>query len=254
MKSKNNLLFILVILQISIVAKAQEESLESIGIITKEIINSENYLPNYPDYKSSALEADIRLYTEPEVFSGKQIIQKWKFRDKRGNIFTKIIDENGEEKRFDIMKSSLVWTSYKSSCFQYLESKDGYLKVKVNDVFYWLNQNEIEGYNFKPILWFDYLSQLNSEYLTANINLNLRTQPNKQADKIKLLVINRHSEETNYMKMTGKTSENWAEVEVNIYRNYCSSKKELIKTYTGWIKVVDDNGLPNIFSVPSPCC
>jgi len=137
-------------------------------------------------------------------------------------LYTKIIDESGNRKRPELENSSFVWTSYKSHCFQYLEVKDGYLKIKLEKEYYWLNQSEIEQYNFKPILWLDYLTNLNSKTLTANVNLNLRAYPSEQGEKIKLLVINRFSEET--------------------------------KTLIGWIKVIDDDGSPNIFSVPSPCC
>lgn len=134
-----------------------------------------------------------------------------------------------------------------------MEAKGGYLKIKLNNIFYWLNQNEIEQNNFNPILWLDYLTNLNSEFLTSNVNLNLRAYPGEQGEKIKLLVISRFSEETHYMKMNGKTNGKWAEVEVQIYKQYCRNK-ELLKTLIGWIKVIDNDGSPNIFSVPSPCC
>lgn len=54
------------------------------------------------------------------------------------------------------------------------------------------------------------------------------------------------------MKMTGKTKSKWAEVEVRIYNSYCKNK-ELVRTVIGWVKVIDDSGVPNIFSVPTPC-
>jgi len=157
------------------------------------------------------------------------------------------------KKRPEIEHSSFVWTGYKSFCFQYLDGKDAYLKIKLNKEYYWLNQNEIGQYNFKPTLWLEYLTNLNSELLTANVNLNLRAYPSTQASKIKLLEINRYSEKRHYMKMTGKTKGAWAEVEVNLYKDFCGNSKEVPQTLIGWIKVIDDDGSPNIFNVPSPC-
>jgi len=250
MKFKLTLLCVYLFFQISMLVLAQEENLESIGIITKEIIYAESYITNR---KLPDLESDLKLYNEPSFFSGKRIVQQWEIRGKGAILFTSIIDENGNKKRPEIEHSSFVWTGYKSFCFQYSEAKDGYLKIKLNKEYYWLNQNEIEQYNFKPILWLDYLTNIHSNTLTANINLNLRAYPSVQASRIKLLEINRYGEKMHYMKMTGKTKGAWAEVEVNLYKDFCGNSKEVPQTLIGWIKVIDNDGSPNIFNVPSPC-
>lgn len=53
MTFRKTLLSICLFLQISMFVLAQERNLESIGIITTEIINSEVYHPGYPDYRKS---------------------------------------------------------------------------------------------------------------------------------------------------------------------------------------------------------
>lgn len=230
---------------------AQEEPIKGIGFISPEIILSDEV------YDMNVKDKEIKLYIAPNLFSGDRIIQRRRTGKLSEYFETVFVDTEGNEDYLKPRSTHTVWTGYKSHSLQYYTLHDGFYKVVVNEQVYWLNQAEMQEMGFEHQSWQEYYQGTDSKALTANYNLNLRTAPDSEAEKIILLTINRYNKEFYHqLQMTGNFQGNWAEVEVSIYESMdarCRSK-QVEKKLKGWIKYLDDSGYPNIYYIPTPCC
>ncbi|TGK50532.1 hypothetical protein EHQ16_05325 [Leptospira kanakyensis] len=114
----------------------------------------------------------------------------------------------------------------------------------------WLNKSDLTKNDLKYFLWNNFLLQY-QKHLYPLIPLNLRSIPDKNGNKI-VLVKNQKFE----IILTGQISENWAKVNVNEYSDDeqdCGSNAKVLNKYSGWLKITDDNGTPNVWFYPKGC-
>ncbi|GJM33713.1 MAG: hypothetical protein DHS20C18_27140 [Saprospiraceae bacterium] len=243
--------FLLLISLLPFVLFSQEENIKGIGMITPEILVSDEAYPSGEETQVIKLN----LYNHQYTPSGDYLIKE---KNDHQIVETYLVSSQGTRNPIQHETSALVWTGYKSHAMQYFKIQNGFLEVRLNGKNYWLNQEESTQLGFKAVSWKTYYENCKSTTITANYNMNLRSKPDKDSKKIMLLKINRYNTDFYHlMSMTGNFQGNWAEVEVSIWNNtdgYCKNPDNPTKKVTGWIKYLDDTGFPNLFDVPTPCC
>lgn len=115
----------------------------------------------------------------------------------------------------------------------------------------WVDVKDIAESNFRMLGWKEYFIERRD--LPAHVNepgLNLREGP--YADAKKLLTVKGDEMEIILTGFDGGFCEGpWCKVKVKVYKKSpCTTSepesKNLKKEYEGWIKLVDDNGMPNV--------
>ena len=138
----------------------------------------------------------------------------------------------------------------------YFERRDGFVRVYNTERNFWLSEQEIARKGFKLTEWQEFLAD-NTGYLTGffaeSPGLNLRTSPDADSEVIMAVrgVINQ-------IIPTREHSGPWTRVKVIVHKeNPCDtglSKEDNIKEeLEGWIKIVGDNGSPNVWYYPRGC-
>lgn len=129
----------------------------------------------------------------------------------------------------------------------YTDSKDGFVRIFNHYGNLWLNKAELEKEGFKALPWMDFMTQEKEviAYALEKPGMNLREKPDASANKLDS-VLGDFFEIT----FTGETDGQWAKVKVTKNKNvrcfddYSEEKIEYKKE--GWMKVIDDNGEPNL--------
>ncbi|MEM7368626.1 MAG: hypothetical protein AAF587_08470 [Bacteroidota bacterium] len=142
---------------------------------------------------------------------------------------------------------------YEINGLMYWEERSGYFRI-LNHTFpegIWIRKSELIHYQWKTQSWMDFICQ-NSLYLypeRLGISMNLRAGPRASA----ALLVTMHDDHFQ-IHPTGKTNGLWAEVKVDKYSGaYCSGETDLEKSWTGWVKLLDDKGHPNLWTYTRGC-
>jgi hypothetical protein len=218
-----------------------------------------------PDFNKIDQSEACCIYSPKEGFSI--------FDSANGNnigTLTKITESNKDDqapyKIFFIDKSTETAKQIELSKFKeigyeiwaitYFERKSGFVRIVESNVDYWLSEKEIEEKDFKVENWKDFLISKTGRllgYYANNPGLNLRALPSKDSDLI--LTFNGDLFE---IIPTEQTEGNWVKVKVIKYKEHpCISElnqNELIEEkFEGWLKLIDDNGLPNVWYYSRGC-
>ncbi|HEY1405473.1 MAG TPA: SH3 domain-containing protein [Spirochaetota bacterium] len=157
---------------------------------------------------------------------------------------TAIIDD--EATRREIADADKIMIGPETFCLKIYETTANYVKVLVSTRKggYWIANKDITATNFKNAPWITVLLMIKQGlYVTVDEGLNLRNAPSATATKIVTM-----KTETFILKLTGKTKENWAEAEVvEMDKNPCDGDAKEVNHYTGWVKIIDDKGFPNVW-------
>lgn len=151
---------------------------------------------------------------------------------------------------FRVKNEDMVEFADKTYCLKYFEQSGDYLKILVNSTGkgYWISIKELKYLRIISQSWFDYfLEQKKGFYPAIDIGLNIREKPDVKSRKIALLKSDYY-----YIKLSGTTEGMWAEAEVIKYDTRpCKSKDPASlkagSKISGWIKIIDDTGVPNIW-------
>ena len=143
-----------------------------------------------------------------------------------------------------------VWT------LTYFDRVDGFLRIIDDNHNYWLDENEIFQKGFKIETWQNFLLENSGELLGFYANepgLYVRESPDKNSKIIVFL-------QGDLFEITpiAECIDGWNKVNVKKYRGHpCESNyndPEIIELeLNGWIKIVDDNGRPNVWYYPRGC-
>jgi len=196
----------------------------------------------------------LDLYKKP----GEEIVACLEKKLNDRNVSRKVVNNQGVSEKFSRKTSDLIyseWAVYHSDVLECYEEKDGFVQVKINDKKYWMSLNDLAVEGAKLILWKTHLPDIEG-YLRVIYNMNLRTAPTVNSDKI--MVVTRFGGQNGFplAQMTGNLQGNWAEVNIHIWENndYCEKSERSDRIVKGWIKYLDDKGFPNIFPAIMPCC
>ncbi len=136
--------------------------------------------------------------------------------------------------------------SYEIWAMVFHDKREGFVKVLSEKSDYWLSLAELQQFKFVALPWAQFLLREQENllgYYADDAGLNLRSAPNADAEH--LLTIRGDLFE---IRLTGESSGQWHKVEViKSAEHFCSSGEEKIEyRKTGWIKLIDDNGAPNV--------
>ena len=145
---------------------------------------------------------------------------------------------------------------YETWAITHFESKNGFVRIVDTNVDFWLSEKEIEEKDFKVENWKDFLISKTGSllgYFANDPGLNLRALPSKDSDLILTF-----KGDLFEIKPTAQAEGNWVKVKVIKYKEHpCVSElnqEELIEEkFEGWIKLIDDNGSPNVWYYSRGC-
>jgi hypothetical protein len=121
---------------------------------------------------------------------------------------------------------------------------------------YWLSENEIKKSNFVTIEWMSFLIRNSSDVLGYYANepgLKVRKTSDVNGE-----IVGSVRGELFEIKLTNKTNGNWCYVKITKYKEHpcltdLDDAKNIESKMEGWIKVLDDNGQPNIWNYTKGC-
>jgi len=166
------------------------------------------------------------------------------FIDNRKKIEIQIGLENFQEIDYEI------WA------LTYSERQNGFVKLKIEKQNLWLKESDIKNAGFELIEWQTFLSNNANHFLGFYANdpgLNLRECPNTNSKIIKTL-----RGDLNQISPTNEHIGLWTKVKVIINKEHpcgtdLTEEENVIEELEGWIKIVDDNGLPNVWYYSRGC-
>jgi len=143
--------------------------------------------------------------------------------------------------------------SYSKSVLVYNAQKQGFVRVMGK---YWLKARDVQARGFKVDNWQNFLNAKAGKLLGYYANdpgLNLRSAPTIKGKRIKTL-------KGELMQITPLNVNQgmWAKVRVRkLKRTPCetnlSEKENTEYVLTGWIKILDNDGTPNVWFYPKGC-
>ena len=145
---------------------------------------------------------------------------------------------------------------YEVWALTYTERKDGFVKIKYETQNFWLKESELQKVGFSLVEWQSFFTDNVDNLLGFYANdpgLNLREKPNTDARIIKKL-----KGDTVQISPTKEHKGLWTKVKVTISKEHpcgtdLTEEKNIIEELEGWIKTVDDNGLPNLWYYSRGC-
>ena len=137
----------------------------------------------------------------------------------------------------------------------YYEVKAGYIKILANTIENgaWIKLNDSL---FKPIDWVDeIISNWYGPYIYGYDNYRLRKNPSLESE----IVIKLKYPQYTILEYTQRKG-NWIEIivcklkpEVDIVCEEAKSEEDCIKVYKGWIRIVDESGMPEDIWFSTDC-
>lgn len=146
--------------------------------------------------------------------------------------------------------------SYEIYAINYTDSIQGFVKVLDPFKSYWLNVSEIKNQGFKTVSWLEHLikqSENELGYYANEPGLRLRKEPNSNSE-----IIGSVRGELFEIKLTNTTVGQWCKVKITKYKEHpcnteLSEDQNMEYNSEGWLKVIDDNGEPNLWSYTRGC-
>ena len=145
---------------------------------------------------------------------------------------------------------------YEIWAITYFERKKGFVRIVDRNVDFWLSEKQIEQKSFKIEKWKDFLISNTGNllgYYASEPGLNLRMLPSKESDVVLTL-----KGDLFEITPTEQTVNNWVKVKVIKYKEHpCVSElnqNDLIEAkFEGWIILVNENGIPNVWYYSRGC-
>ncbi|HET8859449.1 SH3 domain-containing protein [Marivirga sp.] len=145
---------------------------------------------------------------------------------------------------------------YEIWALKYAEKSNGFVKLRYDERNLWLKENDIITAGFELVDWQTFLSDNVENLLGFYANdpgLNLREQPSTDSKIIKTL-----KGETHQISPTKEHEGLWTKVKVIINKEHpCRTdfkeEENIIQELEGWIKIIDDNGQPNVWYYSRGC-
>jgi hypothetical protein len=161
----------------------------------------------------------------------------------------------GQSRALRVNSLDLAEVSAAGYCLKYYAVDNGFARVLDNTVGggCWVDIRQLapSGFTIQP--WMDVLkARKNYLFVQVAVGLNLRSLPDPDSEKITLVRGRLFS-----IEITGETKGQWAGVHVSRYaKPPCPGKKQdnpVAGEWTGWMKIIDDAGYPNLWFDPRNC-
>lgn len=144
--------------------------------------------------------------------------------------------------------------SYENDFLLYVAEQHGFVQI-LTETFeggLWIAIKDLKRAGFKPETWQSYLQRKGQDFHMLppdRFALNLRSQPNASSEKLQPLRGDAFD-----IRLTGTHKGLWAEVKVVEFTEHeCVGGTPTGRQWTGWLKLLDDAGFPNIWYYPGGC-
>ncbi|MEO4005489.1 SH3 domain-containing protein [Flavobacterium sp. CAU 1735] len=145
---------------------------------------------------------------------------------------------------------------YDLFAINYNDKITGYVRVLDSRRSYWLHMDEINRKGFKTVSWMEHLLKERTTVLGYYANepgLKLRKEPNSNSEVIRTI-----RGDLLEIKLSEKVSGQWCKVNITKYKEHpcdteLSESENTVEQTEGWLKIIDDNGEPNIWSYIKGC-
>jgi len=163
---------------------------------------------------------------------------------------------NSSKKEKSIDMWSLFQIDYEIWAINYIERKNGFVRIIDTSLNFWVSENEIVEKKFVITEWQKFLIDNSGNVLGYYANdpgLFLRDKPSVEGKILKKLKGDLY-EITPYNESVGL----WTKVKIKKYKEHpCSSNLNETENVefeiVGWIKIVDDSGVPNLWFYARGC-
>lgn len=191
----------------------------------------------------------FKLYNKP---SGKIVAQIVKGTPEYGEVYKLYLRKDGYPDEM-IPYGKMEMVGYE--VFSLVFTNKAYSFVKVLEE-YWISIDEIKESGLDIINYRDYLIKKTTDVLGYYANppgLNLRTGPSTDYEIIKTL-----EGDTMQITLTSTYKGAWCKVKVTEHKEHpCVSgdfsDNNIINEYEGWIKLLDEKGMPNVWHYAKGC-
>ncbi|MFK7926209.1 MAG: hypothetical protein AB8H47_29945 [Bacteroidia bacterium] len=150
------------------------------------------------------------------------------------------------EERQIVSQNDFQETGYEVSSLLVFERRNNWIKVLHHTLKggKWVNLEGLKAHDLQFVDWLQFLVDNHHAYYPSEYGLNLRKGPGVSHERLFTVKGDLYR-----IQLTGKTALGlWAEVNVEEYNKHPCDDGELTgKKWTGWIKVLDDTGYPNIW-------
>jgi hypothetical protein len=188
----------------------------------------------------------FRVYGSP----GGALVGKLKTEE----VYDLVFIHSGKKREID--RSELIEIGYEIWVMPYCEKREGYVRVISSKYDYWLKESEIAGAGFLTGSWQEFLILWEKEtmgFYAKDPGLKLRKGPSVNDEVIIILRGNLYE-----IAPGSEVKGAWMKVKVKKYREHpCESdlpQEKIVEYETeGWVKIVDDSGLPNVTYYPRGC-
>ena len=145
---------------------------------------------------------------------------------------------------------------YELYAINFIDSIDGFVKVLDREKNYWLSVSEINNQGFIIESWMEHLIKKSETVLGYYANepgLRVRKQPNVTSE-----IIGSVRGDLFEINLTTNINGKWCRVKITKYKEHpCNSElsddQNIEYKTEGWMKIIDDNGEPNLFSYTRGC-
>jgi len=164
------------------------------------------------------------------------------------------VDTSGLQK--ELPPEYMAEVSYEIWALRYEEKKENYIRIGSGKDSAWINLEELEEQQFQTVSWMHYFIDTSNNVLGYYANepgLRIRTQPSSSGE-----IAGSVRGDLFEIKLLNETNGNWFKVKVKKYKEH-PCKTDLDETVNmeyiqeGWIKVIDDEGNPNLWSYVRGC-
>ncbi|MBT32565.1 MAG: hypothetical protein CMO01_23120 [Thalassobius sp.] len=145
---------------------------------------------------------------------------------------------------------------YEIWAISYFEREGDFVRVLNKDVAYWLSKKDIEADGFALVNWQEFLNQTAGSLMGFYANdpgLNLRKLPDASSEKLIGM-----SGDLYEITPLNENKGLWTRVKVVKYKehpceNSLSEDENIEFEIEGWVKIIDESGLPNVWFYSRGC-
>lgn len=188
----------------------------------------------------------FRIYDKPHGQRIGRLTRNVKSNRGRRELYSLYFVDK-QHKEHNLSNSDLFYLGNEHVSIPFVEQKEDYVRIINTDYNFWVSVDEIDRKGFYLISWYDFLSNHTGDVLglyALDSALPLKTEPNDHAQTIQMI-----QSDLFQISLNEQGEGGWARVSIVKYREHpCTAfedESELIEyTLEGWMKVLDEDGLP----------
>lgn len=152
-----------------------------------------------------------------------------------------------------MIHDDLYQVGYDISAIPFFERKNGFVRILNKKGNYWLKESEVKSQSFEFVEWQRFLAENANEVLgfyANELGLNLREKPITDSKIIMTLKSNKPQIVLNTKTLDESQSRYHQRTRL---RNEFERARNLVEIKEGWVKILDDRGLPNVHFYTRRC-